>query len=66
MEYPYASGECVGYKGDFGVPVKERGMAFRARGRGRRGIANKGGNVELLEEIRRLQTRLEALEVNRR
>ena len=39
-------------------------MVFRARGRGRRGVANRGGNMELLEEIRRLQTRLEALEVN--
>jgi hypothetical protein len=35
-------------------------MEFRARGRGRR-----GGNVELLEEIQRLQTRMEALEENR-
>ena len=37
-------------------------MAFRARGCGRRGFANRRGNVELLEEIRRLQTRLEDLE----
>ena len=34
-------------------------MVFRTQGRGRR-----GGNAELLEEIRRLQTRLEALEEN--
>ena len=34
-------------------------MVFQARGCGRR-----GGNVELLEEIRKLQTRMEALEEN--
>ena len=34
-------------------------MAFRASGRCRR-----GGNIEFLEEIRWLQTRLEALEEN--
>ena len=34
-------------------------MAFRAQGRGRW-----GGNVELLEEIWKLQTRLEDLEEN--
>jgi len=45
--------------------MKEIEMAFRVRGRGRRGVANKGGNVEFLGEIIRLQTRLEALEVNR-
>ena len=38
-------------------------MAFRARGHGRRGATNRGGNVKLIEGIRRLQTRLEALEV---
>jgi hypothetical protein len=29
-------------------------MEFRERGHGRRGDANRGGNAELLEEIRRL------------
>ena len=38
-------------------------MAFRARGHGRRGVANGGGNAELLEEI--IQTKLEAVELNR-
>ena len=64
MECIYTSGECTSCKGNFGLPVKERAMAFRARGHGRRGVANKGGNAELLEEIIRLQTRLEALELN--
>lgn len=39
-------------------------MTFKARGHGRRGAANRGGNVELLEDIRILQTRLEAFELN--
>ena len=39
-------------------------MEFRERGHGRRGAANRGGTAELMEEIRRLQTRLEALEMN--
>ena len=30
----------------------------------RRGFVNRGGNAKLLEEIRRIQTRMEALEVN--
>ena len=37
---------------------------FRARGHGRRGVVNIGGNAELLEEIRRLHNRLKDLEVN--
>ena len=40
-------------------------MAFRERGRGRRGVVNRGGNAKFLEEVRRLQTRLETLDVNR-
>ena len=40
-------------------------MALRVRGPRRRGDVNRGGNVELLEEIRRLQARLEAIEMNR-
>ena len=40
-------------------------MALKVRGRGRRGDVNRGGNVELLEEIRRLRARLEAVEMNR-
>ena len=40
-------------------------MALRVRGLRRRGDANRGGNVELLEDIRRLQARLEAVEMNR-
>ena len=45
--------------------MKWRVMEFRERGHGRRGSINRGGNAEMLEEIRRLHTRLEALEVNR-
>ena len=61
LEYPYASGECAGYRGS---SYGRKAMALRARGCGRRGVANKGGNVKLLEEIRRIQTKMEALEVN--
>ena len=51
LEYPYASGECAGCRrSSYGRKV----MEFRARGHGRRGVANRGGNVELPEEIRRL------------
>ena len=46
------------------APVKWRAMDFRERGHGWRGVENRGGNEELLEEIRRMQTILEALEVN--
>ena len=49
LEYPYASEECIGCKGDFGVLVKERLIVFKARGRGRRVVANIGGNAELME-----------------
>ena len=50
---------------DLGIHVKWRMMEFKERDRGKIGDANKGGNVKLVEEIRRQQTRLEALELNR-
>lgn len=34
--------------------MKWRMMEFKARGHGRRGAANRGGNAKLMEEIRRL------------
>ena len=40
-------------------------MALKFRGQRRRGAANRKGNVEFLEEIRRLQARLEAIEMNK-
>ena len=39
-------------------------MEFRERGHVRRGATNRGGNAELLKEIRKLMTRLEAVELN--
>lgn len=50
---------------DLGVHVKWRMTEFRERDRGKIGDANRGGNAKLMEEIRRQQTRLEALELNR-
>ena len=43
---PASSGIKVVAVEDFCVPVKWRAMAFRARGHGRRGVANRGGNAE--------------------
>ena len=69
LERPFFSDSTIGERKQveqaFGVPVKWRAMAFIARGHGKRGSINRGCNVELMEEIRRLQTRLEALELNK-
>ena len=39
-------------------------MTFIARGCGRREVVNRGGNAELLEDIKRIKTKMEALEIN--
>ena len=39
-------------------------MTFRAIGHGRKVVTNRGGNIELLEEIRRVRTRMEAPKEN--
>ena len=45
--------------------MKWKAVEFIEIGNGRRGSINRGENVEFMKQIRRLQTRLEALEVNR-